>query len=302
MNAANIMRVAAALAAMMTLQACAAALPVAAVALMGRERIMRDDDDAKVNPVDAAAVMARAAGVRRPPELITLGGRQVAPTPTIRSAAVAPVAMSAQPPEAAATAIGGPFVPTATASWQVVSDYLTSALGSARGAPGIGGVSCGDKPRALVVDIDEGIVRDDRWEAAIDSRIVAAPGAREAIEAARAAGLAVIYSSDRAAESAVYTEVALDFAGLGPARVGETLWLRGEEQTAAQRRAAIAERFCIVAMVGDGPGDFGTDESWPDEAAALLGTGWFVLPNPIQVEPDDTVTATAAPPAQETEE
>lgn len=293
MNAANILRVAAALAAMMTLQACAAALPVAALAVLGRDQLR--GDDTPQGPVDAAAVMARAAGVQRRPELITRGGRQVAPTPTIRSAAVAPVAMSAPPPEAAATAIGGPLVPTATASWQVVSDYLTSALGSARGAPGVGGVTCGDKPRALVVDIDEGIVRDDRWEAAIDSRIVAAPGAREAIEAARAAGLAVIYSSDRAAESAVYTEVALDFAGLGPARVGETLWLRGEGQTAAQRRAAIAERFCIVALVGDGPGDFGADESWPDEAAALLGAGWFVLPNPIQVEPDDTVTVRTAP-------
>lgn len=275
-----------ALAPLLLLQACAAALPAAALAVMGRERLRGDDE--QTDPVDAAAVMARAAGVQRQPVLVALGGSRIAP-PVVKLA----VAQTPTP----VPAVGGPFVPTVATSWAAMSSWLAAAST----ASGVGGAGCGGKPRALVVDIDEGVARDDRWEAAIDARIVAAPGAREAIEAARDAGIAVIFTSDRAADAAVYTEVALDFAGLGPARVGETLWLRGENQSATERRAAIAERFCVVAMAGDGPSDFGTYKHWADEAATLLGAGWFLVPNPIQVEHDDTVTAPAAPVADSEE-
>lgn len=276
-----------ALASLLLLQACAAALPAAALAVMGREQLRGDDERTK--SVDAAAVMARAAGVQRQPVLVALGGSRIAPPPVVKLA----VAQTPMP----VPAVGGPFVPSVTTSWAAMSSWLAAAST----ASGVGGAGCGGKPRALVVDIDEGVARDDRWEAAIDARIVAAPGAREAIEAARDVGIAVIFTSDRAAEAAVYTEVALDFAGLGPARVGETLWLRGENQSATERRAAIAERFCVVATAGDGPSDFGTYKHWADEAATLLGAGWFLVPNPIQVEHDDTVTAPAAPVADSEE-
>ena len=47
--------------------------------------------------------------------------------------------------------------------------------------------------------------------------------------------------------------------GLGPARHGETLFLQGDVAPGSAkdpRRAAIAERYCVIAMAGDQLGDF----------------------------------------------
>ena len=60
------------------------------------------------------------------------------------------------------------------------------------------------------------------------------------------------------------------------------------------RRAAIAERFCVIAMAGDQLGDFSDlfnarTLSVPDRRryattppfSAMWGNGWFILSNPV---------------------
>ncbi|MGH9906596.1 MAG: HAD family acid phosphatase, partial [Pyrinomonadaceae bacterium] len=67
------------------------------------------------------------------------------------------------------------------------------------------------------------------------------------------------------------------------------LLLRSESSNKEPRRRAVADKFDVIAFLGDNladfPGDFGpTVESRlkrVDEFEALWGTRWFVLPNPV---------------------
>jgi len=175
--------------------------------------------------------------------------------------------------------------------------------------------TCGKRPMAIVLDIDEtvmlnlGYERDEatrggsydaarwaRWEATGADKVAAVPGAAEALAAARGEGFTVIFNSNRSAATAAQTAEALDHAGLGPAALFDTLWLRGEGETGGKdaRRQKIAQRYCIVAMAGDQLGDFSDLFNAPDAGVAarrnsvggtllapLWGAGWFMLPNPV---------------------
>lgn len=174
--------------------------------------------------------------------------------------------------------------------------------------------SCGDKPAAAVFDVDEtlllnlGYESDDaqrggaydparwnRWEMTGAMKVAAVPGAVDAVRALRAMGVTVIFNTNRAVANAEDTEAALNFAGLGPAKHGETLFLKGDVDGKSgkdARRGVIAQRWCVVAMGGDQLGDF-TDLfaglTPPERRAAaaspvigsMWGRGWFVLPNPV---------------------
>lgn len=175
---------------------------------------------------------------------------------------------------------------------------------------------CGKKPPAVVLDIDEtallnvgyeadeaarALSYDDarwqRWEATGADAVVAVPGAKAALDAARAAGITVIFNSNRTAANAAATEQALTNAGLGPVEHKKTLWLKGDDGGGSAkdgRRWAIATGYCVVALVGDQLGDF--SDLFNDPAlspamrrgltsqkgiADLWGNGWFMLPNPV---------------------
>lgn len=174
---------------------------------------------------------------------------------------------------------------------------------------------CGKRPMAVVLDIDEtallnlGYERDEaarggsydagrwaRWEKTGADKVAAVPGAAEALAAARREGFTVIFNSNRSVASAAQTAAALEHAGLGPAALFDTLWLRGEGEPGGKdaRRQKIAQRFCIVAMAGDQLGDFSDLFNAPDAPvlsrrnsvggtllAPLWGAGWFMLPNPV---------------------
>lgn len=175
---------------------------------------------------------------------------------------------------------------------------------------------CGKRPLAVVLDIDEtallnlGYEHDEaargtgydqsrwnRWEQTGADQVEAVPGAAEALAAARRDGIAVIFNSNRSVAAAAQTAAALDHAGLGPAALFDTLWLRGEGEPSGKdaRREKIAQRFCIVAMVGDQLGDFSDLFNAPGDTpvrarrnsaggtllAPLWGAGWFILPNPV---------------------
>ena len=176
--------------------------------------------------------------------------------------------------------------------------------------------SCGNKPLAVVLDVDETAIQNlgyeydeavrgrtydadlwQRWEKTGARQVAAMPGAIETLRAVRQANVAVIFNSNRKAENAAQTEAAIEGAGLGPARHGDTLFLSGDDATGSAkdgRRARIAERYCVVAMAGDQLGDFSDmfnnkALSVPERRrlassaplAAKWGSGWFMLSNPV---------------------
>lgn len=189
-------------------------------------------------------------------------------------------------------------------------------------------IPCGDKPPAIVLDVDETSILNlgaeyddlmanrrtfdedvwDRWEKTGAAHVAPTPGAKEALDRLRDHGVTVIFNSNRAAVNAAGAEAALNAAGLGPVKHGETLFLSGDDNKGSfkdGRRQTIAAKYCVLAMAGDQLVDFSdlfTTE--PNGVAArrasvaysgiadLWGAGWFVMPNPVygsalQGGPDD---------------
>lgn len=175
-------------------------------------------------------------------------------------------------------------------------------------------IPCGDKPRAVIFDVDETILlnvgyeADDAahpgrpydetrwldWERTGVDAVAPVPGALDAVKFLRASGVTVIFNSNRNASTASSTEAALDHAGFGPVKHGDTLWLKGDLGSGSgkdSRRAAIAQKYCVVAMGGDQLGDFSDAfTGTPSERrlaaerpalGAMFGRVWFVLPNPV---------------------
>ncbi len=174
---------------------------------------------------------------------------------------------------------------------------------------------CGSKPYAAVFDVDETLVLNlgfeyhdarsaapysdalwDAWERTGAGQVSAVPGAVDAVGNLRAAGITVIFNSNRAAANAAATAAAIRNAGLGEAVHGDTLYLKGDDASGSKkddRRAAIAARYCVIAMGGDQLGDFSdlfnAALDTPSRRAAAMGgkiaqmwsNGWFVLPNPV---------------------
>lgn len=193
-------------------------------------------------------------------------------------------------------------------------DSVVLAEGATLDAPRF--VPCGDKPLAVMLDVDETALmnlgyeydealtgrsfdpqRWDRWERTGAVAVAPMPGAATALRAVREAGVRVIFNSNRQAANAAHTEVALNESGLGPARHGDTLFLQGDAAPGSAkdpRRALVAERHCVIAMAGDQLGDFSDlfnarSLSVPDRRRAaatapfarLWGNGWFLLSNPV---------------------
>jgi 5'-nucleotidase (lipoprotein e(P4) family) len=177
-------------------------------------------------------------------------------------------------------------------------------------------VACGKKPLAVVLDVDETALlnlgyEDDaarrtgeyddsrwkRWEATGADKVTAVPGAVETLDAARRAGIVVVFNSNRSEANAGGTIAALAIAGLGSAELGKTLWLRPEGPGTSgkdTRRWAIAEKYCVVALVGDQLGDFSDlfnpggipvpirrNMATETLISGMWGSGWFMLPNPV---------------------
>lgn len=211
-------------------------------------------------------------------------------------------------------------------AWSALTFYVGEALqgkdrrsvvmaeGATLDAPKF--VLCAGKPPAAVFDVDEtvllnqGFEYDDltgaphrdfddrwaRWEKTGAHAVSPTPGAKEAIDALHRMGVTVIFNTNRNAFNAGPAEEAIDEAGLGPAKHGETLFLAGDDNTGSlkdARRWRIADRYCVIAMGGDQLGDFSDlFNDAPNVSArraltalpgiaSLWGRGWFVLPNPV---------------------
>lgn len=173
--------------------------------------------------------------------------------------------------------------------------------------------ACGAKPFAAVFDVDETVVlnlgferdavggrpyEEARWKAyerTGGTTARAVPGAVAGVRALRAMGVAVIFNTNRSTDNAAATQAMIERLGLGPAVPGDTLYLADAATGSRKdsRRAAIAARYCVVAMGGDQLGDFSdlfnrgqtpAERRATTEAPAIAarwGAGWFVLPNPV---------------------
>lgn len=247
------------------LNGCVAAIApiVAAGAVGGRQVLGRDGDRAEVSK-------PREASVTAPPSRVA-----VAP---VSVTAPAPTAPAAAPPVAAP-----PVLPTH--DWRAMVVHVADAVqATARPADGVVAapgatrfLPCGTKPFAVIVDA-EGTVLPP----------VGAPrGATvRTDEAVRAFGdlrfgrVTVIFTSDRPAAETAATEAALERARLGPAMQGRELLSVGDAPAGTSKaalRAAVAAQYCVLALVGDAPEDFG-DLPVAGRGSAPWGAGWFRIP------------------------
>lgn len=217
----------------------------------------------------------------------------------------------------------------AASSLQAFRGFADHALAAARVRPREGVVlavgasvtaprfeACGAKPLAVVLDVDETAIQNlgyeyalasrgkssdgpllDEWQRSPQRAVAPMPGVPEALNAIRAAGMTVIFNSNRDNEDAAATAATLGAAGLGPAVPGETLLLRGDvdgESGKDGRRSFAATRYCVVAVAGDQLGDFAdgfNDRALPisqrralafsGPLGALWGNGWYMLANPV---------------------
>ena len=213
-------------------------------------------------------------------------------------------------------------------TWRSLADYAIARSRERRVpqsvAMGIGGevvgpANCarGDswKPLAVVFDVDETVLLNlgyEYWLAATGNSYSSAtwktweetgaryvrpvPGAVTGLRRLRDAGITPVFNTNRQ-YSAQGAADALRQAGLGEVVHRDTLFLRGDDGTTSSgkdaRRAMIAERYCVIALVGDNLGDFAdvfNNERSPEQRRALAargdlaqlwGNGWFVLPNPV---------------------
>ena len=205
--------------------------------------------------------------------------------------------------------------------WQLAAERLHGASQPGSAALeqwGMPALELAALPTAVIVDLDETVldnsyfqarlVREhkeyndadwDRWMAETSATLV--PGAREYLEEAARLGHRIFYVSNRecprdTASNArsgdrcpakTWTQHNLQALGLPGAADPENLLLRRERpewdsSDKTPRRAALAQRYRIVAMVGDDIRDFVDRplfEARREQLTPLFGQRWFILPN-----------------------
>ena len=197
---------------------------------------------------------------------------------------------------------------------RAIKTQMVLADGSTPDAPRF--ESCGTKPLAAVFDADETLIWNvgamrymaeqgkdfdpviwNEWEKSGAGKAMAMPGAAEALKNMRDVGVTIIANTNRTAANASGTEDALRLAGLGEFKHKETLYLMGDDSTGSSkdaRRAAIAAKYCVIALAGDQLGDFAQAFNAKSLSVAdrrtlatnpaianLWGNGWFLFSNPV---------------------
>ena len=202
---------------------------------------------------------------------------------------------------------------------QIFHAATASALEAQRergSSTGKEGLAAG-KPLAVVVDIDETMLNNMKFNAYLAARgeafspeawttwviahalsTEAVPGACDFVTSMRSAGIRVLFISNRRKEEREATIAALEHAGLGsPGDLAGALWLRTDESSKDARRRQVLERYDVLAYLGDNLADFSSifeakgpgDSVWSSRMETALenamkekwGTEWFVLPNPV---------------------
>lgn len=107
------------------------------------------------------------------------------------------------------------------------------------------------------------------------------------LERLRAAGIVVVWISQRPASEVAEVAASLRSSGLDPAGADPLLLLRSPRDRKQALREEAARDVCPIAIAGDRKGDF--DELFdylrdPQAAAgldSLIGSGWFIVPPPL---------------------
>ena len=163
-------------------------------------------------------------------------------------------------------------------------------------------------PPAVVLDIDETVLDNspqqartilagggfdpEAWGAWVnEARAPAVPGAREFLAVADSLGVAVFYVTNRDLPLEEATRRNLEAEGLPLDPDVDTVLSRGEGEGGSDksaRRAAVAERYRIVLLVGDDFNDFVSARLPRAERDRLVeryadrwGDRWIMLPNPV---------------------
>ena len=267
--------------------AAVAAVPIAAAGAIPRKQLSGSEERRAERGGEGQALVVPQAPSGPPQGALVVG--PATPTPTAPTPPPAPTA----PPAGMQYLYGsGEAAALSIQAYQALWNYLSARVAERNAGAAVRSVvlaregtleapkfvPCGKKPLAVVFDIDETVLlnlgyendaarrtgdyddsRWKRWEATGADKVAPVPGAIETIESARRAGIVVVFNSNRSEANAGGTVAALAMAGLGNAEPGKTLWLRGEGPGTSgkdARRWAIAEQYCVVALVGDQLGDF----------------------------------------------
>lgn len=170
-----------------------------------------------------------------------------------------------------------------------------------------GASAYGDKPPAVVLDVDETVLdnsayqarlvlddetyKSDTWKAWVrEEKAGIVPGARSFTRAAVDAGVQVIYLTNRDGDVEAATRANLRALGFPVVDAPDAVLTQSEKagwESKTARRAWVAERYRILLLIGDNFGDFvpGADTSLKVRRRTnrsfreYWGTRWIVLPN-----------------------
>jgi 5'-nucleotidase (lipoprotein e(P4) family) len=224
---------------------------------------------------------------------------------------VTPVAQ----PVTTASAPCNPGVSLVNASlwYQAAAEYDANALqifNNARRAVDAALATTGDKPPAVILDLDETVLDNSAFEGRMvrkgitydledwfrwvdESAAKPIAGAAEFLTYIQSRGVTPFYITNRTAREEAGTRRNLE--RLGFPLIGEdNLFVRGEREEWASsdkgpRRDFVASRYRVLAVVGDDLNDFANAHDASIEErdeivrrhAADWGTRWFILPNPM---------------------
>lgn len=181
--------------------------------------------------------------------------------------------------------------------WREFVDYALAQVGKETDQPAVrsalleSGKSL-DLPRLRVcVARDPAVIVD--LDRARENTAVSPPSPALApqLERLRAAGIVVVWISDRPASEVAEVAGSLRSSGLDPAGSDPLLLRRTPRDRKQALREEAALDVCPIAIAGDRKGDF--DELFdylrdPQAAAgldSLLGSGWFIVPPPLPSTP-----------------
>lgn len=167
----------------------------------------------------------------------------------------------------------------------------------------------GDKPPAIVLDLDETAIQNSAFEALMikqgktydadawsrwvsESAATAIPGAAEFLAYARSRGVTPFYITNRKADEEPATRRNLEKLGYPLDPNEDTLLTKGERQEwstsdKSARRDYVASRYRVLLVFGDDLNDFINAQGKTSEErldlfrtnASNWGTKWFILPN-----------------------
>lgn len=162
-----------------------------------------------------------------------------------------------------------------------------------------------DKPKAVILDIDETVLDNspyqaynalhdrsypdgwDKWVKSAKAKPV--PGAKDFLTYANERGIQLYYVSDRSDSQLKATERNLKAQGI-PQANAEHILLKGKtDRTKEARRAWIAQNYDVIMLIGDNLSDFNDPDQNTVKGrdvdvatnAAQFGNKYIILPNPM---------------------